>query len=217
MDIKYIGHSSFFIRTRDAKIITDPFDPSYVGLKYPKQEADIVTISHAHEDHAYKEGVKGESIVFFDWPGEFEKNKVRLYGYSVKHDNADGKERGENIMYKIVAEGISILHCGDLGHLLNDATIEKIGDIDILMIPVGGHYTIGPKEAEKIIKEIEPAIVIPMHYKAPGMNEKIFGELQTLEEYLKQMGLQDVEPIEKLSVKKEDLTSEETKTVVLKN
>lgn len=214
MEIKYIGHSSFFIKTKTAKIVTDPFNPSMTGLKFPKTEADVVTISHNHADHNYVEGVK-DSPLIIDWPGEFEKNEVRITGYSGFHDNKQGGERGSNIMYKFETENISMLHCGDLGHLLTDAVIEEIGAIDILFIPTGGFYTINAEEAVKVLQEIEPSIVIPMHYKQPGMNEQHFAELQDVNTFLKAVGADGTEPIEKLVVKKEDLNAEDLKVVVL--
>lgn len=214
MEIKYIGHSSFFIKTKTAKIVTDPFDPQMTGLKFPKIEADVVTVSHGHADHSYVEGIK-EQLLVIDWPGEFEKNEVRITGYPSFHDNKQGAQRGPNTMYKFEAENISLLHCGDLGHLLDDTTIETIGGVDILLIPTGGFYTINAEEAVKVIQEIEPSIVIPMHYNRPEMNQAQFGQLQDLNIFLKVMGADGTVPIEKLSIKKEELVAEDLKVVVL--
>lgn len=214
MEIKYIGHSSFFIKTKTAKIVTDPFNPSMTGLKFPKIEADVVTISHNHADHNYVEGIKDTPLVI-DWPGEFEKNEVRITGYPSFHDNKEGGERGPNTMYKFEAENISLLHCGDLGHMLTDAVIEEIGNVDILIIPTGGFYTINAEDAVKIIQEIEPSIVIPMHFKRPEMNQEQFAELQDINVFLKAMGADGTEPLEKFSVKKEDLNAEDQKVITL--
>lgn len=214
MEIKYIGHSSFFIKTKTAKIVTDPFNPSMTGLKFPKTEADVVTVSHTHGDHNYVDGVKDGALII-DWPGEFEKNEVRITGYASFHDNKKGAERGQNTMYKFDAENISILHCGDLGHVLDDSTIEMIGAVDILLIPTGGFYTISAEEAVKVIQEIEPSIIIPMHYNRPEMNQEQFGQLQDLNSFLKAMGADGTEPLEKLTVKKEDLVAEDLKVVTL--
>jgi L-ascorbate metabolism protein UlaG (beta-lactamase superfamily) len=213
MNIKYLGHASFYIRSKDAKIVTDPFDPS-IGIKFPKIEADIVTISHAHADHNYPQGIAGEPLVI-DWPGEYEKKGVRITGFPTFHDKEKGKERGSNTIYRIDADGISILHCGDLGHTLDDNTLEAIGDIDILLIPVGGHYTIDAKEAVTVIKQIEPSMIIPMHYRTPAHDEKVFGEVAGLDEFLKAYGLENPETVDQLNVKKEDF-GEETKVVVMK-
>jgi L-ascorbate metabolism protein UlaG (beta-lactamase superfamily) len=177
MEIKYIGHSSFFIKTKTAKIVTDPFNPSSVGLKFPKTEADVVTISHNHPDHNYVEGVKDGALVI-DWPGEFEKNEVRINGFPTFHDNKKGEERGQNTMYKFEAENISILHCGDLGHALMTQQSKTIGGVDILLIPTGGFYTITAEEAVKVVQEIEPSIIpciiiVLSSIKKPTANCKI--------------------------------------------
>lgn len=214
MEIKYLGHSSFFIKTKTAKVVTDPYDSAATGLKFPKTEADIVTVSHSHRDHNYLDGVKGDLLVL-DWPGEYEKNEVHINGYPSFHDKQQGAERGENVLFKIEAENLSILHCGDLGHMLEDAAIEEIGSVDILMIPVGGVYTITPEEAVKIINEIEPSIVIPMHYNRPELNPDTYGNLSTLDVFLKAIGAEGTEPQEKLTIKKEDLNPEDMKVVVL--
>ncbi len=209
-----MGHSSFLIRTREAKIVTDPFSPSVVGLKYPKVEADIVTLSHLHDDHNYREGIKGEPL-FIDWPGEFEKNKVRIFGYQSFHDNKKGEERGANTIFKFEAENLSILHCGDLGHLLDDSLVEEIGSVDVLLIPTGGFYTINAQEAAKVVNEIEPSLVIPMHYQNPDMNPQLSANMQPVGDFLKEIGAEDTQAVEKLSIKKEDLTPEDLKVVVM--
>jgi len=200
MEIKYLAHSSFLIKTKNAKLVMDPFDPKFVGLKFSKQEADIVTISHAHKDHSFTELIEGTPLIL-TWPGQFEKNGIRIWGYSSSHDKVEGKERGENIMYKIESEGVSILHCGDLGAIPSDSLINDIGDVAILLVPVGGKYTITADEAIQLIKKVEPALVIPMHYGRP---ELAIEGLAPLSEFLKKMGAEHVEPIEKLVVKKED-------------
>lgn len=212
MNIKYLGHASFFIRSKDAKIVTDPFNPS-VGIKFPKTEADIVTISHEHDDHNYPQGISGEPLLI-TWPGEYEKKGVRVTGYASYHDKEKGKERGSNTLFKIEADGITVLHCGDLGHVLDDTLLEAIGDIDILLLPVGGHYTIDAKEAIQVAKQIEPSLIIPMHYKTTQHDEKVFGEVAPLEDFLKAYGIDNPETLDQLSVKKEDLT-EEAKVIVM--
>jgi len=201
MEIKYLSHSSFLIKTKDAKIVMDPFDPKFTGIKFSKQEADIVTISHAHKDHSHIDLIEGEPLVL-TWPGQFEKKGVRIWGFSSFHDKVEGKERGENVMYKLESEGISILHCGDLGAVLTDAQLDEVGDVHILLVPVGGTYTITADEAIHLIKKVEPAIVIPMHYGRLGVAE--LSDLAPLDEFLKKMGIAQAEPLEKLVVKKED-------------
>ncbi|MFZ1549263.1 MAG: MBL fold metallo-hydrolase, partial [Microgenomates group bacterium] len=204
MQLKYLGHSSFLIKSKDAKVVTDPFDPKAVGLKFPKQEADIVTLSHGHADHNHIAGVSAEALVV-DWPGEYEKMGVRITGYATFHDQEKGAQRGENTMYKIEADEVSILHCGDLGHALTDELVDEIGDVDILLIPVGGFYTIDSAEALKVIQKIEPSIVIPMHFNREGLDQKAYGQLTGLDEFIKVYGSAPAETLDVLTIKKDDV------------
>ncbi|MEK7495325.1 MAG: MBL fold metallo-hydrolase [Patescibacteria group bacterium] len=209
MDIKYLGHSSFLIKTKTARIVTDPFDPEMVGLKFPKTEADVVTISHNHKDHnQFKNvsGINGVDPLIIDMPGEFEKLGVRIFGFQSFHDKTHGSERGENIMYKFESEGISVLHCGDLGEVPDENFLETIGEVDILMVPVGGIYTIDAEEAVSLVKKIEPSIVIPMHYGT--------GKLAPVSDFMKKFGLDNPVPLLKLVYKKEEI-EQEMKVVVL--
>ncbi len=213
MDIKYFGHASFLIRTREAKLITDPFDSSMVGIKFPKTEADIVTISHHHQDHNSTVNIVGSPLII-DLPGEYEKKGFRIFGFPSYHDQLEGKERGENTLFKIESEGIKILHCGDLGLVPDEKFLETIGDVDILMVPVGGFYTIDTKEAVELAKKIEPAIIIPMHYKTEKHNPQVFEKIASLDLFLKAIG-QTPNPQDKLTIKKEDLETMEMNAVVL--
>jgi len=203
MEIKYLGHASFLIKTKKAKIVTDPFDPQMVGLKFPKVEADIVTISHQHQDHNRSDLVLGNPTVF-DWPGEFEKMGVRIFGFKTYHDKEKGAKRGENIVFKIEIEGISLVHCGDLGLVPDDDFLDRLGNVDILLVPVGGGYTIDSSEAYELVKKIEPKIVIPMHYNNPKLNQEVFGSLSSVEEFTKKFGIENPEVLPKLTYKKEE-------------
>ena len=210
MEIKYLGHSSFLIKTKTAKIVTDPFDPEMVGLKFSKTEADIVTISHGHKDHnQFKNvsGINGVSPLMIDMPGEFEKMGIRIFGFQTFHDKTNGSERGENIMYKFESEGMSLLHCGDLGMIPEESFLETIGEVDVLLVPVGGFYTIDSDEAVSLVKKIEPSIVIPMHYKTEK-SSKDFSE------FTKKFGLDNPVPVPKFVYKKEE-TEQEMKVIVL--
>lgn len=214
MEIKYLGHSSFQIKTKNARIVTDPFDTNTLGIKYPKVEADLVTLSHNHLDHNKADQVAGNPLII-DWPGEFEKNSVRVFGYQTFHDAENGAQRGENMMFKFETEDISILHCGDIGHALTSEFVDKIESVDILMIPVGGFYTIDAAQAVKIVKQIDPSIVIPMHYGHAALNQDNFGGLSPVEDFLKLMGAENSEPVDKLIIKKEDLVAEDMKVVLM--
>lgn len=206
MEIKYLGHSSFLIKSKDSRLVTDPYDVS-IGLKFPKIEADIVTVSHQHQDHNQSSLVDGSPLII-DMPGEFEKKDFRIFGYQSYHDKKKGEERGLNIIYKLEAESISVLHCGDLGEVLDDDFVESIGKVDICMIPVGGFYTINEDEAIELVKKIEPLIVIPMHYHNQKLNQETFGKLTKLEDFMKKMGAESVVPLPKFSIKKEELGEE---------
>jgi len=213
MEIKYLGHSSFLIKSKTAKLVTDPYDSKEVGIKFPRVEADVVTISHQHSDHNQASEVNGTPLVI-DMPGEFEKNNFRISGYLSYHDKKKGAERGENIIYKIEADGIVCLHCGDLGEIPNRDFIDNAGKIDVLFVPVGGYHSLDADEAVEIIKEIEPSIVIPMHYNAPYINQKLFGNIAPVEEFIKKIGAEGIAPVSKLIIKKEDLSGE-MKVVVM--
>lgn len=214
MDIKYLGHSSFYIRTKDAKLVTDPFDPKAVGLKFPKTEADIVTVSHQHQDHNFTKAFDTHPLII-DMAGEYEKKGLRVFGFQTYHDNKKGAERGENIAYKFEGDDISVLHCGDLGMVWDDNFIDQLGDVDILMVPVGSYYTIDADQAVELVKRVEPSIVIPMHYGHAKLNPQIFSKLTPVEEFLKKMGVENITAVPKLSLKKEDLQAEDLKVVTM--
>lgn len=212
MDITYLGHSSFRLRGSSASLVTDPFDPKMVGFKFTGVEADIVTVSHNHEDHNRSDLVKNVKREVAG-PGEYEISGVSIIGYPTFHDDKKGETRGKNTVYVIEMDGLRIVHLGDLGHKLSDEMLEALGDVDILMVPVGGVYTITPRVAVEIVQVIEPKITVPMHFLAQGINPEVFGKLATLDTFLSEVGL-TVERSQKLSLKASDL-GEELKVVVL--
>lgn len=212
MDITYLGHSSFKLRGKTACVITDPFDPKFVGLKYSSADADIVTISHNHSDHNQSQLVKGVRMVV-NGPGEYEISGVSIIGIPSFHDAKKGEERGNNTIYVFEIDGLRIAHLGDLGEVLSDEQISQLGNIDVLMIPVGGEYTIGPKEAVKMVGEVGPYFVIPMHYKVDGLSPE-FSKLEPVETFLSECGL-TVERIDKFSLKKEDILEDQSTKVIL--
>lgn len=198
------------------KIVADPFSEE-IGWRLPKLEADILLVSHSHHDHNNVKAVapstgSGQAPFLIEGPGEYERKGVFIQGISSFHDEKEGKERGQNTIYTIDAEEMRLCHLGDFGEIeLSPEQLEQIGDVDILMIPVGGVYTIDAKGAAKIIAQIEPRIVIPMHYHLPKLKVKLDG----LDKFLKEMGRKSVEPQPKLLIKKKDLPPEETKIVIL--
>ncbi len=212
MDITFLGHSSFRLKGKTATVVTDPFDPEVVGLKFPKVAADIVTVSHQHEDHNQADLVKDVKRLV-SGPGEYEIMGVSIIGIPTFHDEKKGAKRGKNTIYVYEMDGLRLVYLGELGHKLHEKILEKIGDIDILMVPVGGEYTIGPTEAVEVARAIEPKIVIPMHYQMPGLNPATFAKLSSTKPFLAEIGLL-VEKIDKLSVKKENI-GEESKVILL--
>ncbi|MFH1462381.1 MAG: MBL fold metallo-hydrolase [bacterium] len=217
MNILWKGHSCFQIIANQSKncqvnIITDPFDEG-IGLKLPKLEADILLVSHDHHDHNNVKAVSGNPFLI-DGPGEYEVKDVSIQGITSFHDSSFGKERGLNTIYVIEAEGLRLCHLGDLGQKeLSPEQVDKIGEIDILMVPIGGTFTLSGKEAVRVISQIEPSITIPMHYQIPRL--KLKAKLEEVESFLKTMGIKKLEPMPKLSVKKKDISPEEAKIVVL--
>lgn len=174
MEITWLGHSSFLIKdSKGKKFLTDPFDES-IGYNTYKDEVDLVTISHDHFDHSYTESIKNNPEVI-DTIGSFSAHGIEIKGIPSYHDNCKGAKRGENTIYIITVDGYTICHLGDLGHKLSKNDLDKIGDIDILLIPVGGNFTIDGKEAAAIAKDINSHIVIPMHFKTPYLTFDLDG------------------------------------------
>ena len=213
MIITWYGHSCFKIANQGGHltVMTDPFDKK-IGLTPPRGSVNIVTISHDHYDHNNIKTVSGDPFII-DGPGEYEIEGIRITGISSYHDKKKGEERGLNTIYLIKVDDIIVCHLGDFGQeKLTDRQLEVIGDIDILMIPVDGVCTLNAREAVKVIKQIEPNIVIPMHYKLPNLTEK-FADVK---DFLKEIGLNGEEKVDKLTLKKKDLNNEEMKVVVFK-
>jgi len=212
MDITYLGHSSFRLRGKSASLVTDPYDSKMVGFKYPKVSADIVTVSHQHEDHNAFGQIKDYKKVI-EGPGEYEISGVSVIGISTFHDDKKGESRGRNTIYVIEMDDVRLVHLGDLGHKISEILMGKIGSVDILMIPVGGEYTINDSVAAEIVRNIEPTITIPMHYQLKGLNPKIFKKLAKVDGFLSEVGL-SVERTNKLSFKKSDI-GEDQRVIVL--
>ena len=211
MVITWYGQSCFKIQSGETVLFTDPFCKE-IGLTPPRGAANIVTISHQHKDHNNYDALTGEPLVI-KGPGEYETKGISIKGILSFHDNKEGKERGTNTIYVIEVEGIKICHLGDLGEeKLNDEQVEEINGVDILMIPVGGTFTINGEDAVEIINQIEPRIAIPMHYKIPGLSVKMDG----VDVFLKEMGIGKKEVVDKLTIKKKDLPQEDMEVVVMK-
>ncbi len=208
MEISWLGHSCFLIRGKEKTIITDPCHPD-LGYRLGQPEADIVTLSHSHPGHNYIEGVADDPKQIKS-PGEYEIGGTFITGLASFHDNRKGDLRGKNTIYIIEMDGITLCHLGDLGHPLDPHFIEEIGDIDILFLPVGEVSTMPIDTAVEIIRQLEPPIVIPMHYKT----ETFTGNLSVVDKFLDKMRIRGLEPRPKLSITSSSLPSS-TQTVVL--
>jgi len=210
VEISYFGQSCFKVVGKGVTAVIDPYSPK-LGLKLPKVDTDVLMVSHDHYDHNYKEGIKGDYLLL-DSPGEYEVKGCFFQGIPSFHDDKQGAERGANTIFTMEIDGIHICHLGDLGTELDNEQLELADGVDILMIPVGGTYTIDAKTAVKVINDISPKIVIPMHYKLSGSAETA---LASLDKFLGEIG-EEPETMEKLKIMKKDLP-EEMKVVVLKS
>jgi L-ascorbate metabolism protein UlaG (beta-lactamase superfamily) len=199
VEITWLGHACFRIKGSQAVVITDPFPPE-LGYKLGEPTADVVTISHWHPSHSYYQGIKGEPRLV-KGPGEYEIAGVLILGLTTYHDSVKGQTRGKNTVYLMEVDGLAVCHLGDIGHILGDEAIEEMGNVDILMLPVGGVSTIGPAMAAEIIRKVEPKVVIPMHYKTPATSR----DLEPVENFLKEMGMGQIEPRPKLNISKSNL------------
>jgi len=199
MEISWLGHSCFRIRGSHATIITDPYPPS-LGYSLGKPTARIVTVSHQHPGHSYVQGVGGEPKPV-SGPGEYEISGVLIIGIATFHDRERGRRRGKNTVYLIEVDNLAVCHLGDLGHVLTSEQVEELGDVDVLLLPVGGVSTINAPMAAEVVRQLEPKVVVPMHYKTEALN----WELEPVERFLKEIGMERVVSQPKLSFTRSSL------------
>lgn len=212
MEITYLGHSCFKIKGKDLTLVIDPFDPK-IGYKMPKVDADVVLSTHDHFDHNNISAVNNYRLLV-NTPGEYEINGTFITGMATYHDDKNGEARGENTVFLINIDGFNILHLGDLGHELPDDILEDLDTVDILLIPVGGVYTIDAKIASEVISSIEPSIVVPMHYKT--LNLLGVPDIAPLEDFLNEMGIKgDYNKQDKLKLSSKSDLPTETEVIVL--
>ncbi|OHA02172.1 MAG: hypothetical protein A3H71_00685 [Candidatus Sungbacteria bacterium RIFCSPLOWO2_02_FULL_48_13b] len=212
MVITWYGQSCFKIQSGDLVLTIDPYGKE-IGLTPPRFKTDMVLMTHEHMDHNNVSSIPGEPFVVRG-PGDYEIKEVAITGIPTFHDKSQGKERGRNTVYVIEMEEMRLVHLGDFGESeIRPETLEAIGEVDILFIPVGGTYTIDAETAAEVVAAIEPKIVIPMHYAIPGLKVKLDGA----SDFLKEMGVKTQSAEERLTIKKKDLSeSESTRVVVLK-
>jgi len=177
--LRWFGHACFRIKGT-LTVVIDPFHERDVGYPTPDSEADVVLVTHDHFDHNRTDVIKGDFEVI-KAPGEYEVRGVKFRGIPSYHDNSKGALRGKNTIYVFEMDGIKFCHLGDLGEVLSEEKADEIGDVDVLMIPVGGHFTIGPEEAGEVVSKLSPKVTIPMHYKTPVINFPI----RPVDEFLK--------------------------------
>ena len=174
MKIKWFGQSCFMITSKNGtKVLTDPFH-NMLGYKLPEIKANIVSTSHDHGDHNNIQAVKGD-FMHINESGSFSKDGIEIKGVQTFHDKVLGAKRGKNTIYKFNIDGINVCHCGDLGHTLDSNLVKEIGNVDILLLPVGGRATIDAIDAVYVMKQLNPKVVIPMHYRTKAFG--IFGFL----------------------------------------
>ena len=209
-EIKWFGHGCFRLRAREATVLMDPVGRA-TGYTLPKQKADIVTVSHPHPGHNALGQVQ-EGYFLIDGPGEYEVSDVFVTGIRTYHDGERGKLRGFNTVYLLELEDLRICHLGDLGHQLTDEQSEQLDEVDVLLVPVGGGSALDSVGANEVIGQIEPKIVVPMHYRTAAGDQG----LEDLDRFCKALGLdpQEQSTQEKLTLRKSDLP-ETVKVVIL--
>jgi len=209
LDVTWLGHGCFRLRGRGAAVVTDPYPPA-IGLKLSRMDAEVVTVSHEHDNHNYTQVVR-DGAYEIHGPGEYEVAGVSVIGVPTYHDEQKGAKHGRNTVYLIEIDDVRVCHLGDLGHKLDDSEAEAVASPDVLLVPVGGRSAINGAQAAEVVRQLEPRYVVPMHYAIPGL--KI--ELDTLDRFLKEMGVATSEAQPKLSVQKSSVSEYETKVVVL--
>jgi L-ascorbate metabolism protein UlaG (beta-lactamase superfamily) len=179
MEITWYGRACFRLKGRDATVITDPCPPS-TGFVAGKHDVDLLTISHAHADHAYTRSITAGLTL--TRPGEYEYRDLLVTGVRAFHDGERGQQRGENMIFAVEIDGVHVCHLGDLGHLLSEEQLAELGPIDVLLVPVGGNFTISPAEAAEVVAQVSPKIVIPMHFAVDGASADLLGPERFLHE-----------------------------------
>jgi len=219
MIVNWYGQSCLKITTKTTQEITliiDPFERAVVGLNPPRSRADIVMVTHEHPDHNNIGSYEG--AFFIKGPGEYEIKNIFIQGVSAWHDD---KKDFPVTMYRIETEGITLCHLGDLGQKeLTEKQLEQINGVDILFVPIGSSYILNKQKlavldaetAQRVVNQIEPSLVIPIHYKVGGVTLDLDGP----EKFLKAMGVTKPQELDKLVIKSKDLNPKETKILLLK-
>jgi L-ascorbate metabolism protein UlaG (beta-lactamase superfamily) len=208
MKIKWLGHAAFVL-TSDAgtKVLTDPYKSGAfdgaVGYGPILEKVDVVTVSHDHDDHNGLDGLApGYEAVTA--PGKHSVAGIDITGIKTFHDNRQGKERGRNVVHVITVDGVRVAHLGDLGHVFADDETRAIGRADVVLIPVGGYFTIEPEDAMAVVRQLRPSVVIPMHFKTPSLNFPI----KPVEDFLSLADKHERPGRSEIEIKRENLSGQ---------
>ncbi|MBW7881232.1 MAG: MBL fold metallo-hydrolase [Caldilineaceae bacterium] len=214
MDITWYGLSCFRIREGGVTVICDPFD-KLVGLTLPKLRADVVTVSHDRPGHNAVDRVTGEPKILRG-PGEYEVQNVFVTGLTTYHRRNDEHISERNVAFFFEFDGLTVGHLGDIGEVPAQSEIEElnIGEVDVLMVPVGGGDTLDPTRAVEVVGLFEPRVVIPMHYRHEGLASELAGRLESVDRFLKELGVAAPDPVDTLKISKSGLP-EETQVALL--
>lgn len=199
MEIYWLGYSCFRLKGKNTTVITDPYPPE-LSYSLDKPAAHIVTVSHSHPGHSYTRAIAGDPRIISS-PGEYEIGGVLIIGLSTFHDNEKGAVHGKNTVFAIEVDDVNICHLGDLGHPLTANQIEELGNVDVLLIPVGGKTTISASQAAALVRSLEPKVIIPMHYKTLNLTV----DLDPVDKFLKEMGVTEAVPQPKFSITRSSL------------
>jgi len=203
LQIRWHGHACWEI-TNEKTLVTDPHDGRSIGIPAPTVKGDIILVSHDHYDHNSVKTVEKSGSKLIKDGRRRNINEIEIKGVDSFHDEAGGSKRGDNIMFKFIMGDITFCHLGDLGHDLDEDSVNKIGDVDVLFIPIGGNFTIDADKAWDVIKKITPKIVIPMHYKIGGLSLPIAG----IDPFLERNKYKLLHVGNEIDIEKEDLPEE---------
>jgi L-ascorbate metabolism protein UlaG (beta-lactamase superfamily) len=204
LDITWLGHACFRLRGRDATLITDPYGRT-LGLTLGRQNAEVVTVSHDSPNHSAVEAIGGQPRMVRG-PGEYEIGGIMVTGVSTPGERAGGGTWGRNTAYAIEIDDLVVCHLGDLGKTLNPEQIEALKDPAVLLIPVGGHCTVSSAEVAEVVSQLEPKLVVPMHYALPGIGL----DLDPIEPFCREMAVEETKTQPRLSVTRSSLPDETT-------
>ncbi len=204
MNITYHGLNCFKIQGKDIVVVLDPKQDIKIGLKPPSFKTDILCLNNPQEEISNIKPNQ-ENVFLISAPGEYETNGVFIYSFFYP-DN-------QNLIYHLKIDEVKIVHLGNLNKILNDSTIEKLNGVDILMVPTGGGDVLSADKAIEVVNQLEPKIIIPMHYKMPGLSLK----LDQVDKFCQEMGIKDKNLLDKLKISKKDLNFPESKIIVIKN